>query len=355
MLEKKYEIKKLITAVITIFDKSNDKKISELLRFASINTEATGYDNWNGGTDYYTVYINVSLPIFVSIEDKIVDYEKIILDKLQFLTRDEQQERIADVVIKPIMRNVIDWTLVTDKANKQGLLDSIESVKNIMICVATGKERIESINNDYKNKYQIINGVLGKLDLENPNSFKDLWQWYSKWSCGDLPTYQSRRNYITGLYEELIDIIENSEEHQTINQPYEITGWNRIDRSILEMRKRIKEAVNEEQFQAIGLLARETIISLAQQVFDKDRHKTTDEVKPSETDANRMLEAYINTEISGGANEVLRRYTKSALALANYVTHKRTANIDDASICLISVISLVNIIKVVDNESIMRF
>lgn len=55
-----------------------------------------------------------------------------------------------------------------------------------------------------------------------------------------------------------------------------------------------------------------------------------DEIKPSETDVNRMLEAYINTELSGGANEVLRRYTKSALALANYVTHKRTASIDDA-------------------------
>jgi len=277
------------------------------------------------------------------------------LDKLQLLTRGEQQEKIVEVVIKAIIRNVVDWTLVTDKTNKRGLLDSIESLKSIMISVATGKERIESINNDYKNKYQIINEILGKLDLENPNGFKDLWQWYSKWSDGDLPTYQSRRNFITELYEELIDIIENSEENQAMNQPYEITGWNRIDRSILEMRKRIKDAVNEEQFQAVGLLARETIISLAQQVFDKDRHKTIDKIKPSETDANRMLEAYINTELRGGANEVLRRYTKSELSLANYVTHKRTASIDDASICLIAVISLVNIIKVVDNESIMRF
>lgn len=167
------------------------------------------------------------------------------MDKLQLITRDEQQERIFEVVIKPIMRNVIDWTRVTDKTNKRGLLDSIELLKSIMICVATGKERIESIKSAYKNEYQIINKILEKLDLENPNSFKDLWQWYSKWSGGDLPTYQSRRNYIIELYEELIDIIENSEEHQTINQPYEITGWNRIDRSILEMRKRIKDAVNE--------------------------------------------------------------------------------------------------------------
>jgi hypothetical protein len=355
MLEKKYEIKKLITAVIIMLENLNYKTISDLLRFASINAEATGYDNWNGGIDYYTVYINVSLPVFVSIEDKIVDYEKIILDRLQFLTRDEQQERIVEVLIKPIMRNVIDWNLVFDRISKCELLTEIESLKSIMICVATGKEKIDVINNDYKSKYQIVNEILEILDLENPNNFRDLWQWYSRWSGGDLPSYKSRRNYISELYEELINIIENSEEHQTINQPYEITGWNRIDRSILEMRKRIEEAVNEEQFQAIGLLSRETIISLAQQVFDKEKHKTTDEIKLSETDANRMLEAYINTELAGGTNEVLRRYTKSALALANYVTHKRTASIDDASICLISVISLVNIIKVVDNESIMRF
>ena len=38
-----------------------------------------------------------------------------------------------------------------------------------------------------------------------------------------------------------------------------------------------------------------------------------------------MLEAYINVELGGAANETLRKYARATLDLANELTHKRTA------------------------------
>jgi len=81
----------------------------------------------------------------------------------------------------------------------------------------------------------------------------------------------------------------------------------------------------------------------------------TDNVEVSKTDANRMLEAYISFELQGGSNKELRNYFKSTLALANKLTHDRAATDRDAYICLISIISLVNIIKVISKNSNIKF
>jgi hypothetical protein len=51
--------------------------------------------------------------------------------------------------------------------------------------------------------------------------------------------------------------------------------------------------INEEDFQAIALLCREAIISLAQAVYKPKEQGSSEGVRPSETDAKRMLDDYI--------------------------------------------------------------
>ena len=72
------------------------------------------------------------------------------------------------------------------------------------------------------------------------------------------------------------------------------------------VRRRLEQAENEEQFQTVGLLCREVLISLAQVVFDPQRHPPEDGVTPSETDVKRMLDSYIGVELEGGLNEGVR-------------------------------------------------
>lgn len=103
----------------------------------------------------------------------------------------------------------------------------------------------------------------------------------------------------------------------------EPTGWPKVDRQVQEVRSRVDAADSEEEFQAVGLLCREVLISLAQQVYDTEKHPTLDGVAPSTTDAGRMLEAFFSAELDGGANNEARAHAKAALKLALALQHKR--------------------------------
>lgn len=62
----------------------------------------------------------------------------------------------------------------------------------------------------------------------------------------------------------------------------EPTGWQKVDRQLQEVRSRLDTADSEEQYQAVGLLCREVLISVAQEIYDPVRHLPQDGVRPSE-------------------------------------------------------------------------
>jgi hypothetical protein len=86
----------------------------------------------------------------------------------------------------------------------------------------------------------------------------------------------------------------------------EPTGWQKVDRQVQEVRLRLDTAEAEKQLQAVGLLCREALISVAQEVFDPLRHKAIDGTLASDTDAKRMLEAFMEAELGGSSNEEAR-------------------------------------------------
>jgi len=97
----------------------------------------------------------------------------------------------------------------------------------------------------------------------------------------------------------------------------------------------------------VGLLGRELLISAAQEVFDPDEHPTLDGVPASKTDARRMLEAYIASQLSGGPNQYVRKHAKAALDLAVELQHKRTATYRDAALCVEATISVVHLVAII--------
>ncbi|AJD91995.1 hypothetical protein JMA_26780 [Jeotgalibacillus malaysiensis] len=124
------------------------------------------------------------------------------------------------------------------------------------------------------------------------------------------------------------------------------TGWERVDRSIIEMKNRLEVAVTEEQFQAIGMIGRETLITIAQQVFDAEKHPTIDGTTASKTDAKRMLEAFLNFELKDTA-EKARKFARASVDLGNQLTHDRGATKKEATMCIISINSIAALIKTI--------
>ncbi len=130
----------------------------------------------------------------------------------------------------------------------------------------------------------------------------------------------------------------------------EPTGWQKVDRQIHEVRTRLDTAKTEEQFQAVGLLCREVLISVAQAVFDPSRHISADVAEVSETDSRRMLEAIFERELSGSVNEEGRAHAKAALKLAVALQHKRTADFRMAALCAEATSSVINLLAILSER-----
>jgi len=222
------------------------------------------------------------------------------------------------------------------------LMAALEEMRNLMVAVSTGGPKIDKVDSRYQQLFAAVSDELAHRQIENPIPFRSLWNWYGRWSSGDLPSYQSRRVFIGELINPLSDQIRTG-------RPVEVqpSGWPRVDRTVGEIRKRLAAAQNEEQFQAVGLLCREALISVAQAVYDRAKHPPPDGVEPSATDAKRMLEAYITSELAGGVNEETRKHARSALDLANVLQHRRTANFRLAALCVEATTSLINVVAIV--------
>lgn len=228
-------------------------------------------------------------------------------------------------------------------------LQEIELQKALMISVSTGGPRIQLVNNEYKERRLKISSILKDIGLEDPNPFNDLWNWYGRWSDGSLPSYQSRRVYIAELFQPLLDNLQrlNQQKNTVYVEP---TGWERVDRNIEKIVRLLGAASNEEDYQAVGLMCRESIISLAQAVYSPENHESLDGVTPSETDAKRMLENYIASELAGSPNEEIRKYAKNAYQLSVVLQHRRNATFQQAALCVEATRSLINIIAIISGR-----
>jgi hypothetical protein len=219
------------------------------------------------------------------------------------------------------------------------LIKLLDSLRDTMVSVSTGGERIEAANQPYRENYQILDTELRRRGIENSLPYSDLWDWYGRWSSGDLPTYRSRRSFVAELYNSLASRIKTGD-----TKPFQPTGWSRVDRTVSELRKRLATAVTEEHFQGVGLLCREALISLAQAVYVFEKHGSPDGVRPSDTDAKRQLEAYIIAEFA--ASEHARKFVRSSVDLSVVLQHKRTATFRDAALCAEATTATINLIAI---------
>lgn len=340
--------RKIIATLANLFKRENLAPEFQVLSQGKANIEVDGYDNWDGGTTIYGIYCRVPLELYSNIELEIQAIEQSIKNKAETLFRSYPQSWVGEVVVSPELAEEIQGKVY--KLSHEDLVKLIEKQKCLMVSVSTGGDRIQNVNSDYQADLAEIAEALRERDLSNPNPFKDLWEWYGKWSDGSLPTYQSRRTFLSEMFSPLIETIKGMNT-ASLNPVFEEpTGWNRVDRSMGEIKLRLAQASSEEQYQGIGLLARETLISLAQAVFDPEVHTSPDGTEPSKTDAKRMLEAYISTVLSGKTNENIRRHAKASLDVANDLTHRRTADFRLAALCAESTNAVVNILSIISGR-----
>ncbi len=148
--------------------------------------------------------------------------------------------------------------------------------------------------------------------------------------------------------EPLLNTIQNSEESALQLISYEPTGWEKVDDGIARLKEVLTEANETADFQSVGMYGRELLITLAQTVFDKEKHPSPDGTDIGKADSKRMLEAYIHYCLYKRSKEREIKFAKSSIDFSNELTHNRTATQMDAKLCYNAVLSTVHIIKVLN-------
>jgi hypothetical protein len=336
---------KSVEGVIKVLKFRNRNYPVTLLRRARLEMDVS--DNY--GSLLYSLLTTALFYCPIEDCDRLRALPKEEKDQILSALREIHPPRAHDIEITKVDFRV-DPSEPSATPSSSDLIKEIEEQRNLMVSVATGGPRIESVNQDYQERRTRIGTWLQNEGLKDPNPFGDLWGWYAKWSSGGLPTYQSRRKFISDLYAPLIERLNRGNQGRGAEIFEEPTGWTKVDRAIGEVRTRVEGASTEEQFQAVGLLCRETLISLSQIVYEPDRHRPIDGVQPSATDAKRMLENYLASELAGGSNKIARQHAKAALDLANELQHKRTATFREAALCAEATASVVNLIAIISGQ-----
>ena len=129
----------------------------------------TDFDNWNGGTYGYTVYLDVPIKVYASLSsDKIAKAEEILSGALNEVN--SKEDSYFNVKIAPILsRSDINWDIIGGLAAKTELKQKIETIRNIMISVATGGNRIQEENDRYIKIHNEIIRDCKKINLPYNN------------------------------------------------------------------------------------------------------------------------------------------------------------------------------------------
>ncbi len=127
-------------------------------------------------------------------------------------------------------------------------------------------------------------------------------------------------------------------------------SWERTQRTLLQFQQGLSTAETPEQCQAIGALARDALISLAQAVFEPTVHWHATDPPPSATDSKRQLEAYVAVAFAGGGKEEARSLVRSAVQLADALTHKRTATSKDARLAAVAAEAVIRLIAIAEDH-----
>jgi len=348
MINLKDDLKKVISTLKNVLYNAEEFETFDIINssLASVKYDFTSEED----VDLYVLLLEIDIDAYLKeYEDtNLREVEDNVLGYMFDILRGEIQQ-VSRVVIKPLIKNYINWSDISELYDRESLISDIEKLKKILIDVSTGED-IKKLNEEYIVTYNMVDKALKELDIDNPNVYKDLWEAYNYWSQ-KLETYAERRTYFSNIFDDMLKVLcENNNSNLSLHLSY--TGWKKLDRIIAEIKKQFKEAVNEEQFNAIGAMCRSAYIVLTDEIYDEKLHKTLDGVIPSKTDYKRKLEAFINYKLSGKTNEMFRSHCKKTTDLADELTHKITANKMQTALTITALISVVTIVEILNGNNI---
>ena len=92
----------VVATLASLFHHQQKKTMVKILKTAKATIEDAEYDNWDGGTYYYTLCLDIAIELFALIESSLSKYEKEIESKLHVVLRGTGNHILNKVIIRPI-------------------------------------------------------------------------------------------------------------------------------------------------------------------------------------------------------------------------------------------------------------
>jgi len=122
-----------------------------------------------------------------------------------------------------------------------------------------------------------------------------------------------------------------------------VTGWAAVDGQVAQLRRRLAVGRSPEDSQAVGLLCRDIMVTLADACHDPAKHG---DVGASAVD---RLNAVVDCLAPGEENQRLRKLLKATIDYANVVQHRRQGTLVEAGIVAEAAVAAVNLVRRLTN------
>ena len=354
--EQQSNIDRLISQVKILLKHRGKIEEANILDLASISCVITDHDNWNGGIDYYTVYLSISISHYSGLSKDLKDvYCKNIVDAINEIETSDFY--CFSCRIEPMLTaDDLDWNSIGGIETYNRCKSLLYRIKQLLIDVATNTITLRgtTYNTEYISLYEELTDYFKRLNYPFTGLFRNLWAWHQfyKVENNNLPSYQSRREYIDSLFSETETLLRNSPRNN-VSPTVIIDDWSEIGRRMIKIKKAVSTASDIEDFQSIGLQCREVIISVAKTVYDADTHgaHSDDGILIGESDAVRQLANYIKFNLKGKENEELRSYAKATNKISNVLTHRRTSTKIEMLLCVNATVALINFVGILEGKT----
>ncbi|MCL4434837.1 MAG: hypothetical protein M1399_08790 [Actinobacteria bacterium] len=215
-----------------------------------------------------------------------------------------------------------------DVTTIDGLAQELKAQAQLLISVATGGPRIESVREDYQQSRRRLLPALQRRGVEYPFPWPDLWQWYEYWST-NLESYASRRTHIQQLITPALETLERQRSGLSITDPAtcRLPMWAGLDSRVAGLATELSWAATRDDLQDVGRRAREVLIDCAQLLTDPAIVPVGTE-PPKVGDAKSWLDLFLVARAGGSSRVELRRLVRDAWDLAQKVTHGDPDKVD---------------------------
>jgi hypothetical protein len=95
-------VAEVLSTLAEIFRHQGQREINEVLESAHARFDEIDYDNWNGGTYTWALRLEIPVPMFAALEQRLTEIEKEIGAKLNHITRLFPSDHIGEVTLTPL-------------------------------------------------------------------------------------------------------------------------------------------------------------------------------------------------------------------------------------------------------------